>query len=115
MQTDPYNNDFIAREKSGEPIHSVTKRYLLEGRLYRLDEILGSSAFMEADFTVTYIQAGSFVRFLMDVYGIESLKALFRTLNSGDRPDASKTAFLSVYGKNLEAVEEEWLAFLRAY
>jgi hypothetical protein len=114
MQTDPYNNDFVPRVRNGEPIHSLTKRYLTEGRLYRLEDILNSTAFMEADFTVTYVQAGSYVRFLMDFYGIETLKNLFRSLNAGDYPEAMMAAFLTVYGKSIGDVEAEWLAFLNA-
>ena len=114
LQTDPYNSDFVPREKSGEPIHSIARRYLAEGRLYKVEEILNSQAFLEADFTVTYIQAGSYVRFLMDIYGIESLKNLVKTLNAGDYPETMKTAFLSVYGKSIFEVEVEWLAFLSA-
>jgi len=112
MQTDPYNSDFVPRDKSGVPIHSIARTYLAEGRLYRVEDILGSQAFLESDFTVSYIQAGSYVRFLMDIYGIESLKYLFRSLNAGDYPDTMKTVFQAVYGKSISEAEAEWLAFL---
>jgi hypothetical protein len=112
MQTDPYNADFIPREKGGEPVHLVAKRYLLEGRLYPLVDILGSTAFLEEDFTVTYTEAGSFVAFLMDAYGIETLKGLFRSFSGGEGVQEMMALFLAAYGKSIPEAEGEWLAFL---
>jgi hypothetical protein len=112
MQIDPYNNDYTAREKGGEPVHSAAGRLFLEGRLYPLEDILSSQSFLEKDFTVTYIQGGSFVGFLMDFYGIEMLKTLFRTLNYSDSTETVKSLFLGVYEKSIVEMEAEWLGFL---
>ncbi len=49
----------------------------------------------------SYLFAGSFVRFLVDTYGIEKFKGVFPTGN-----------FVKHYGKNLSALEAEWNTFL---
>jgi tetratricopeptide (TPR) repeat protein len=49
----------------------------------------------------SYTLAGSFVRFLVDTYGIEKLKRVFPTGN-----------FQKVYGKPLSELSGEWEAFL---
>ena len=49
----------------------------------------------------SYLLAGSFVRFLVDTYGIEKFKGVFPTGN-----------FLKHYAKNLSTLEAEWNTFL---
>lgn len=49
----------------------------------------------------SYLLAGSFVRFLVDTYGIETFKAVFPTGN-----------FLKHYEKDLSTLEAEWMDFL---
>ena len=49
----------------------------------------------------SYLLAGSFVRFLVDTYGIEKFKKVFLIGN-----------FVKHYGKNLQSLEMEWIGFL---
>ena len=49
----------------------------------------------------SYLLAGSFVRFLVDTYGIEKFKGVFPTGN-----------FVKHYGKDLDSLEIEWIEFL---
>ena len=49
----------------------------------------------------SYLLAGSFVRFLVDTYGIEKFKGVFLTGN-----------FVKHYAKDLSALEAEWIEFL---
>lgn len=49
----------------------------------------------------SYLLAGSFVRFLVDTYGIEKFKGVFPTGN-----------FVKYYAKDLPALEAEWIEFL---
>jgi len=49
----------------------------------------------------SYLLAGSFVRFLVDTYGIEKFKGVFPTGN-----------FVKHYGKDLQSLEMEWIDFL---
>ena len=51
-----------------------------------------------------YIQAGSFVKFLSDTYGIDKFMRAYR-----DAP------FDQVYGKSLGALEQEWLDHIKQY
>ena len=49
----------------------------------------------------SYLLAGSFVRFLVDTYGIEKFKGVFPTGN-----------FVKHYAKDLSSLEAEWIKFL---
>ena len=50
----------------------------------------------------SYLLAGSFVRFLIDTYGIEKFKGVFPTGN-----------FVRHYAKDLPSLEAEWIEFLK--
>lgn len=112
LQVDPYNNDFVAREKNGEPIHSIVKRYKNEGVLYPVENIIDLSGFTDNDYIITYPEAGSFVRYLLDTYGITNLKAIFTSVSRYDSKEVIKDKFLSIYGISVAEVEAEWLIFL---
>ena len=51
----------------------------------------------------SYLLAGSFVRFLIDTYGIEKFKGVFPTGN-----------FVQHYAKDLPSLEQEWVDFLES-
>jgi len=51
----------------------------------------------------SYLFAGSFVRFLVDTYGIEKFMRVFPTGN-----------FIKGYSKNLRVLEAEWIEFLKS-
>lgn len=52
---------------------------------------------------VSYTTMGSFVRYLLDAYGAERFKQVYATAN-----------FEAVYGKPVEALAAEWVAFVEA-
>lgn len=65
-----------------------------------LSEIMGFGFWGHAG-ARSYLLAGSFVRFLVDTYGVEKFKSVFPTGN-----------FAKHYGKNLYSLEAEWIRFL---
>ncbi len=111
-QVDPSVNDFEAREKSGEPLHDLVKRMKVQGRLLPFDSIITSTGFVSNDYTIAYDEAGSFVRYVADTYGIEQMKQVFRTIGYGDSAASVATKFQSIYGMTLADADNEWRAFL---
>ena len=65
-----------------------------------LSEVMGLGFWGHAG-SRSYLLAGSFVRFLVDTYGIEKFKGVFPTGN-----------FVQHYSKDLLALEAEWIEFL---
>lgn len=112
FQIDPYDNDFEPREKSGAKLYDVVRGLKAQGRLLPLDGIVASEGWRVSDYTVTYPEAGSFVRYVCDVYGIERMKEVFRRIASADSLDAIKAKFMEIYGLTLNQAEAAWLAFL---
>ena len=63
-------------------------------------KIMGLGFWLQSG-SLSYTVAGSFVRFLVDTYGIEKFKHVFPTGN-----------FEKIYHKNLATLNQEWQAFL---
>lgn len=110
-QVNPMKGDFVAKW-SGTPVHDLARQFRLEGRLLRLDQIAHSSGFRQFDDGVTYPEAGSFVRYLIDTRGLERMKAIFSRVRAGDSADRVRQHVQAVYGASLADLEAEWLAFL---
>lgn len=111
-QVDPSQGDFEAREINGERVHDIARRYKQDGRLYPVTDLLDRTGWYASDYTTTYIQAGSFVRYLADLHGIERLKEVFRKMRQNDVQADIKIKFAAIYGLTVDDVEKDWLAFL---
>jgi hypothetical protein len=114
FQTDPVAGIFESRF-NGEEVHAAARRYLQSGQLVLpLDRIVESSGFRAVtDATLVYREAGSFVRFLIDRYGMEKVLALFRSGGSySDTAAAVKARFRTAFGVSLEEAEAAWLEML---
>jgi len=61
---------------SGTPVHDLARRFRAQGQLLSIPSIAETAAFRARDEGVTYPEAGSFVRFLIDSEGIAPMRRL---------------------------------------
>ena len=80
--------------------HQWTKAMHALGIAPSIQKIMGLGFWLQPG-SLSYTVAGSFVRFLIDTYGIEKFKYAFPTGN-----------FKKAYNKNLAKLNQEWQAFL---
>lgn len=116
FQTDPANGVFESRF-NGEEVHDAARRYLNSGALVvPLDRIIETEGFRGiADSVLSYREAGSFVRFLIDRYGLDRFLAFYRSgVRPTDRKDVIKTRFRATIGVGFDEAEAAWLDMLRA-
>ncbi|HXW07819.1 MAG TPA: hypothetical protein VD833_21495 [Vicinamibacterales bacterium] len=59
-------------------------------------------------------EAGSFVRFAIDTYGLDRVLSFFRASSRTDSLDVIRERFAMAIGVSLEAAEAAWLEVLRA-
>jgi hypothetical protein len=83
--------------------HQQAAAMLALGKAPELQRALGAGFTFESG-PRAYTVAGSFCRFLLDGFGAEKLRALYRS--AGD--------FTRVYGRDLPSLEKDWRAFLFA-
>lgn len=96
----------------GAPVHTICRNWLSEGSLYPLQDIVANDGFWDRSWRQTYPQAGSFTQFVIDEFGLETLKSLFRAIDDYDSTETILNAFESVVGIPLEEAERLWHAFL---
>jgi hypothetical protein len=115
FQADPVHGAYES-VFNGEEVHRSARRYLDAGSLVLpLDRIVETKGFRAvSDEVLAYREAGSFVRFLIDGYGLDRLLAFYR---SGTSPDETREAikghFNTTFGVAFEEAEAEWLDMLR--
>jgi hypothetical protein len=83
--------------------HQEAAAMLALGQAPELRRALGAGFSFESG-ARAYTLAGSFCRFLLDSFGADKLRALYRS--AGD--------FMGSYGRDLSSLEKDWRAFLAA-
>ena len=113
FQTDPMSGDFEPRF-NGEQVHLAARRYRLGGQLVLpLSRILTTSGFRAvSDSVLSYREAGSFVAFLIDRFGVDRVLAFFRASTRDDALSVIELRFQQVFGTALPDAEAAWLAFV---
>ena len=75
--------------------------------------IAGSGWNSISDATLAYREAGSFVRFTIDRYGLSPVLEFFRTSTRDDSTAQIRSRFSDAIGVPLDQAEQEWLSMLR--
>ena len=111
-QTDPHRGDLTPRW-SGQPIHTIARNADAAGTIPSLGSLLTSPGFFNFDSNLMYPVAGSFVRYLIDVYGLARMKSFLTGASFDDAATRTTTRFQAAYGKSLDAAWAEWRTWLR--
>jgi hypothetical protein len=110
--TDPVRGILTPRW-SGTDVHVLARGYDATGRLPAVSSLLRSSEFFNFDMNMTYPCAGSFVRYLIDTYGLAPLKAYFASSTFEDAAAITESKFLAAYGRPVASLWDEWRARIR--
>jgi hypothetical protein len=111
--TNPPAGQLVPRWHS-EPVHTIAARMRAQGTLIPIARLAETRSFRSFDPNVTYPEAGSFVRFLVDRWGLAPMRQIYAALRANDAADVIERAVTDAYGRSLSELEAEWLAFLNA-
>lgn len=96
-------------------IHETCKSLLHQGKLFSLEVLADNDRFKEIYLSPEgndyYTECGSFVRYLIDQYGLDKFKFLLP--RAGE--DNHRKVFQEIYGKSIDDFEKEWHEFLHDY
>ena len=95
-------------------VHALARGRLVQQKLFPLRSILTTSGFQAYNSITAYVEAGSFVKYLMDTYGPDKMRSLF-TMPRYSSSREIEIAFKAIYGQSISEMESEWRAFLRAW
>ena len=115
FQTDPSSGDFTARF-NGQQVHSACRQSLAMGMLpLPVSRYVVTSEFRNMpDMVLSYRMAGSFMLYLTERYGLETVLRFFA--QGGGRDESLGTIrsrMDSVFGASLDDIERGWLDMLR--
>jgi hypothetical protein len=102
----------------GRDVDSICAEYLSKGSLISLNELIGYTDIgpEESQPEISYPEAGSFVKFFIQAFGMEKFKTLYgRLKNSSDPQQQSDNTrnIEDLCGRSLAALEKDWIAYLR--
>jgi len=66
-----------------------------------------------SDEVLSYREAGSFMRFVLDTYGTDRVREFFRTSSRDDSLQAIRQLFADAVGVSLTEAEATWTTMLR--
>jgi hypothetical protein len=91
------------------------KKYKQNGEIPPLDKLLGTYSFWDYDSNITYPVSGSFVRYLIDHYGLIKMKEFIRISKFEDSKEKINKDFMQTFGLSIENVWSEWELFITDY
>lgn len=102
----------------GRPLHAQAAAVADQFRIVSLERLAVPKFLAVRPYRrAAYLIAGSFVRFLIERYGMDKFRALYALtpLKAHQRYAGDPERWQTIYGKPLTALEREWRAFLRQY
>ena len=91
--------------------HFFAQEYLKKGQLDSLSRILSTYRYRRLPPERGLMEAASFVRFLVERYGVGSFEKLYR----GSTDLTLKSDLENIYGKPVDSLEAEWRGALQAF
>lgn len=84
------------------------KKFQREKKLISLSELIDDKEFWQYSDLVTYPESGSFVKFLIEKYGLENFKKLYQELGPNFSDEQNEKIFQQIFNKSLTDLETEW-------
>jgi hypothetical protein len=97
-------------------VDQACRQYLQAGALaLPLDRVVTTSDFRAiSDEVLSYREAGSFMRFVLDTYGVDRVREFFRISSRDDTLSTIKQRFAAAIGVSLDSAEDAWTTRLKA-
>ena len=100
---------------NGQDFHRLAAEYLSSGELPSMEQMIDSHSFWDHEANMVYALAGSFVRFLLDTYGLDKVRDYHRGAGYWDKLKETDKRMLRAFGKTAAEIWQEWLDFLNNY
>lgn len=113
FQTDPAAGDLVPRW-SRVALDDHARQFQSDGRLVPISDLLTTSGFRRFDPNITYPEAGSFMRFILETCGLAGVKRFFATGTPQDGAERVAAEFEAACGRSIGATEQAWLVKLES-
>jgi len=100
---------------NNQDFNTLSKDFKQNGKTPSLDKLLGIYSYWDYSSNITYPISGSFVRYLIDHYSIEKMKAFITICDFNDSKEKIHSDFYNTYGFTIENAWSEWENFISNY
>ncbi len=90
------------------PNEAWVQVFISRGLYVNLSRLADNQEFYRYSEIITYPIAGSFVNYLISIFGIERFKGFYKTID-----DNFDKCFLETFGKSLNHIEEEFITYIQ--
>jgi hypothetical protein len=97
----------------GNDLHENAKRLHEENKLYSIEFLCSNDNWNKVEPVIIYPQVGSFVKFLIDIYGKEKFKAVYQNTSRSYVSLENLTKIKEIYSKDIVRLESEWLDYIK--
>jgi hypothetical protein len=97
----------------GKDIHAIAQKLFQEKKLYPLEWLCDNNNWKDVKPIIIYPQSGSFSKFIIEKYGKDSFKDLYRNTSRAFENTINLSKIEKIYHKKIEQLESEWLDFLK--
>lgn len=100
---------------NNQDFNTLSKAFKQNGSIPELDKLLGTNSYWDYDSNITYPISGSFVRYMINHYSLEKMKAFITICDFNDSKAKIHNDFFTTYGITIENAWSEWENFISSY
>lgn len=104
---------FMERNLFGRDIDVISKELLGQNKLYPVRDLVDNENWQKIKPEIIYPEAGSFIRFLINTYGWNKFKKVYRKLSRLNNFENNLKIIKNGFGKTIGEIEKEWKDYLR--
>lgn len=106
---------YFREEYNGWDLHNAAKQDLVAKRLPALYKTIPYKVFKNSAVSVTVPSWGSFVKYMIEKYGIKKMVRLYRAVDEINDFEPFNVHFKDIYGEEFPKIDQEWRLFLLRY
>lgn len=105
---------FMEENLFGKDIDFLSKKLLRRNKLYYIKNLVDNKNWDDVKPKIVYPQAGSFTRFLINTYGWNKYRKVYKKLSRLNTFSKNLKIIKSSFEKSVEGLEKEWRNYLKS-
>ena len=105
--------EFMSEKWHNKDIDLWTKNYLEKSKLYLIKFLVNNKNWDKVNEVIVYPQSGSFVRYLINTYGIDKFKKAYKELSRKKKLKSNTKTIKKIYSKSIKELEKDWKKYLK--
>ncbi|KPJ55613.1 hypothetical protein AMJ49_06745 [Parcubacteria bacterium DG_74_2] len=105
---------FMEENLFGKDIDNLSKKLLKQNKLYSTKWLCNNKNWDRLRPEIIYSQSGSFVRYLINTYGLKKFKKLYKKTARQKTPKENIKIIEIIYSQSIKKIEKNWRKYLKS-